>query len=38
LGPALLRQALEDGIRTGWLRHAEADMLKEELKARGYLQ
>lgn len=38
LGPALLRQALEDGIRTGWLRHAEAEALKEELKAGGYLQ
>lgn len=37
IGPALLRQALEDGIRTGWLRQKEAEGLKRELKAGKYL-
>lgn len=37
IGPALLRQTLEDGIRTGWLRRKEAEGLKRELKARKYL-
>lgn len=35
LGPALLRQALVDGLRTGWLRQDEAEALKDELKAGG---
>lgn len=37
IGPALLRQALEDGIRTGWLRRKEAQGLRRELKAGKYL-
>jgi len=37
IGPALLRQALEDGIRTGWLRRKEAEGLRRELKAGKHL-
>jgi predicted transcriptional regulator of viral defense system len=37
IGPALLRQALEDGIRTGWLGRKEAQGLKRELMAGKYL-
>lgn len=31
LGPALLRQAIEDGRRTGRLRHSDATMLETEI-------
>lgn len=31
LGPALLRQAIEDGRRTGRLKHSEATMLEAEI-------
>lgn len=37
IGPALLHQALEDGLRTGWLRPREAMGLKRELKSAKYL-
>ena len=37
IGPALLRQALDDGIRMGWLGQREAETLKSELKAGEYL-
>ncbi|MDP2955859.1 MAG: hypothetical protein Q8N53_05520 [Longimicrobiales bacterium] len=37
IGPALLRQAIDDGIRTGWLSRQEAKTLMRELKAEEYL-
>lgn len=37
IGPALLRQALEDGRRKGWLPAADADALAAELTAAGKL-
>jgi hypothetical protein len=38
LGPALLRQALDDGRRTGWLTAHEMEALTAELTAAGKLQ
>ena len=38
LGPALLRQALDDGVRAGWLRRDEAQALESELKEGGHLR
>ena len=35
IGPALLRQALDDGRKTGWLPEREADALQAELVAAG---
>lgn len=37
IGPALLRQALDDARRKGWLAATEADALAEELTAAGKL-
>lgn len=37
IGPALLRQAIDDGIRTGWLPRSEAETLKRDLVAANYL-
>lgn len=37
IGPALLRQALEDGRRKGWLPAVDADALAAELTAAGKL-
>lgn len=37
LGPALLRQALDDGRRTGWLTAHEMEALTTELTAAGKL-
>lgn len=37
LGPALLRQAIADGRRAGWLRADEAEALAEELATAGKL-
>jgi predicted transcriptional regulator of viral defense system len=33
IGPAILRQALHDARRGGWLKAAEADLLESELRA-----
>lgn len=35
LGPALIRQAIDDARRTGWLAAADADVLVDELTAAG---
>jgi predicted transcriptional regulator of viral defense system len=35
LGPDLLRQAIEDGRRTGWLQSAEARMVAAEVLPEG---
>lgn len=37
IGPALLRQALDDGRKTGWLQGGEADALQAQLVAAGQL-
>jgi len=37
IGPALLRQALDEGRRKGWLKDAEANGLTAELTAAGKL-
>lgn len=37
IGPALLRQAIEDGVRTGWLSRADAEVLRRELADDNYL-
>lgn len=37
IDPALLRQAIDDGCRTGWLRPVDAEALTQEFTAAGKL-
>lgn len=37
IGPALLRQAIDDGVANGWLLRTEADLLSAELAGENFL-